>query len=91
MCELIAVARSPSTHINSFFTAQNEFEDRALTVEPCCRDLCPPTGAGVLAYYGVDDMSLAANVGVLVAFVVALRLLAYVVLRSRGAKYDKTT
>lgn len=69
---------------------QTEYEDRSLDLSTCTSTFCPTDGNSVLSFYGVDDLTYAANFLILMGLILALRLLAYYVLLRRGAKYDRS-
>ena len=47
-------------------------------------------GSEVLDFYQTNDLELWENIIVLIGFVFGLRFIAYLILRSRGPKYDKS-
>ena len=49
---------------------------------------CFSTGSEVLDYYNLDELSIGANIAVLLGLIVAFRLIAYWILRSNGPTYD---
>lgn len=82
---------------------QNEFEDRDLnpqcldtpltnggnsTINGERDDFCFVDGAAVLSYYNLDEVSMGVNLIVLLALIVAFRLIAYYILRRNGPVYD---
>ncbi len=71
----------------------NEFDNRSLDTSGCAAagsTFCPATGEEVLSFYQTDELSMWANIGILFGFVFGLRFIAYLILRSRGPKYDKS-
>ncbi|EGD79576.1 ABC transporter [Salpingoeca rosetta] len=79
---------------------QNEFEGRMLdascattvavngTASGAGDDLCFATGEEVLDFYNLSELSLGANMGVLLGLIVGFRLISYWILRRNGPVYD---
>ncbi len=68
---------------------QNEFKDRVFTLTGCePNGFCPADGQEVLDFFGVDGLSYWTNFLLLLTLVVGFRLIAYIILRRRGPKYD---
>lgn len=69
---------------------QNEFEDRTLNTNCAAQaeGVCFGNGQEVLNFYGVKDLSLTANIFVLLGLGLAFRFLAYLALRRNGPVYD---
>merc|ERR1719223_1085477 len=68
---------------------QNQFEDYPLTYTNCT-DFCPPNGNVILKFYDVQELPMWLNLIVLAGFAIALRLIAYLILRRGGPKFDKS-
>ena len=71
---------------------QNEFQDRQL-VQNCTlskEEFCFETGAEVLEFYNIEDLSIGENLGILIALAFAFRFCAYYVLRRNGPVYNLT-
>jgi hypothetical protein len=69
---------------------QNEYENRALDLSGCTSSFCPKSGDDALSFYNVDDLSYWANFLILLALIIAYRLIAYVILLRKGPKFDAT-
>jgi hypothetical protein len=69
---------------------QNEFEDRDFgrNCTIAKEEFCFETGAEVLDFYSIEDLSLGQNLGILVGLSFAFRLFAYYILRRNGPIYS---
>ncbi len=69
---------------------QNEYQDRVLDTSVCTPGFCPATGDGVLSFYSLNEVPFWANFVIMLAMIVFLRIIAYVLLRRGGPKFDHT-
>ena len=69
---------------------QTEYQDRILDLSACTKSFCPSDGNSVLSFYGVDELSYTANFLIFLALISGFRILAYIMLLRRGAKYDRS-
>eukprot|EP00730_Choanoeca_flexa_P005423 TRINITY_DN11938_c6_g1_i16.p1 TRINITY_DN11938_c6_g1~~TRINITY_DN11938_c6_g1_i16.p1 ORF type:complete len:739 (+),score=188.31 TRINITY_DN11938_c6_g1_i16:284-2500(+) len=69
---------------------QLEYEDRDLNTGACTSEgnFCPVDGEAVLSFYGLQEVSFAGNVFVLLGMAFGFRLIAYWVLRRKGPRFD---
>ncbi len=70
---------------------QNEYRHRALDTSRCEGSMfCPASGDDALDNHSLNDLTLVENIVILIGLVVGMRVIAYLILRHRGPKYDKS-